>query len=202
MPLIQRGGRSPISTRGYLPPFSQLTFSQQTSPIPLQRPERTPLILAAKAGRLDVVQMLIKAGAKQPAKDIFHRSALFYASRSGNVGAVSLLLQGKPSKNDGSLHEAARCFHPEVIRLLLDAGHDIDYRSTKHGGRTALGEMALRGRVPDDIATAEEAAELLKEEGANPWCKCMGKPSYSSHWTTRIPSQSRSCSWRKSSGNL
>ncbi|KAH8890162.1 ankyrin [Thozetella sp. PMI_491] len=138
------------------------------------RSKATPLILAAKQGRLDVAQLLIEAGAKQPAKDVFQRSALFYASRSGNHNLVALLLNGKPGKNDGSLHEASRCFHPKVMQMLMDAGHDADYRSTKHGGRTALAEMALLGRIPADVSTAEEAAEMLKDAGANPLVQVHG----------------------------
>ena len=116
------------------------------------------------------------AGAKLSAKDFFHRSPLFYASRIGNVDSVSLLLKGKSGKNDGSLHEASRCFHPEVMRMLIDAGHEPDYRSATHGGRTALGEIALYGIAPDDVALGEDASDILKDAGANPLVQVHGKP--------------------------
>ncbi len=109
------------------------------------------------------------------AKDIFHRSPLFYVSRLGSVDSVSLLLTRKSGKNDGSLHEASRCFHSEVMRLLIDAGHDPNHRSRPHCGRTALGEMALYGIVPDDDALGDEAADILKEAGADPLAPVHGK---------------------------
>jgi hypothetical protein len=132
-------------------------------------------MLAAKLGRVDVCRKLLDAGAKPAAKDIFGRSALFYASRNGNADVVQLLLAQKPVINDGSLHEASRGFHAGVMQLLLNAEHDANYRSSKHGGRTALAEMALHGRVPDDVSDAEEAIDVLKAAGADPTIQIHGK---------------------------
>jgi ankyrin repeat protein len=131
--------------------------------------------VAAKSSHLDAVELLLEAGAKPSAKDKYGRSALFYAARLGDVEIVFTLLHSKPSTNDGSLHEAARSFHAPVMELLLKAGHDADYRSTKHGGRTALGEMALKGRVSEDVARTEEAVDLLKDAGSDPMVKVDGK---------------------------
>jgi hypothetical protein len=61
------------------------------------------------------------------------------------------------------------------MKLLLQAGHDPNYRSTKHGGRTALGEIALRAAPPTDIAAAEEALDLLSSVEASPLLKVHGK---------------------------
>lgn len=132
-------------------------------------------MLAANFGRVDVVQKLLDSGAKPAAKDVFGRSALFYASRSGNPHIVKLLLERKPVVNDGSLHEASRGFHAPVMELLIAGGHDPNFRSTKHGGRTALGEMAFKGRVPVDISVAEEAVDVLKAAGADPLLQTLGK---------------------------
>jgi hypothetical protein len=61
------------------------------------------------------------------------------------------------------------------MKLLLEAGHDPNYRSSKHGGRTALGEMALKAVVPQDAAMAEEAIDLLSAVDASPLLKVHGK---------------------------
>jgi hypothetical protein len=88
---------------------------------------------------------------------------------------VKLLLERRSLINDGSLHEASRGFHVQVIKLLLHAGHDPNYRSTKHGCRTALGEVALKASPPRDIAAAEEALDLLVSAEASPLLKVNGK---------------------------
>lgn len=135
----------------------------------------TPLMLAANFGRVDVAQRLLDSGAKAASKDVFGRSALFYASRGGHSGVIKLLLEHKPAMNDGSLHEACREFHISIIDLLVKSGHDPNYRSTKHGGRTALGEMALKSRVPEDMSDAEAAIDILKSTGADPLVQTHGK---------------------------
>ncbi|CZR56667.1 uncharacterized protein PAC_06556 [Phialocephala subalpina] len=103
----------------------------------------TPLILAAKHGRKDVVAKLLKKRAKTSATDIMERSALFYASRNGDLPSVEALLQVGSPADDGSLHEAARELHDDVVKVLIKKGHRINSRSTNeaHGDRTALHEM-------------------------------------------------------------
>ncbi|KAG7289241.1 hypothetical protein NEMBOFW57_005606 [Staphylotrichum longicolle] len=61
------------------------------------------------------------------------------------------------------------------MKLLIEAGHDANYRSIKHGGRTALGEIALNALPPTDIAAAEEALDLLSSVEASPLLKVHGK---------------------------
>ncbi|KAK3328164.1 hypothetical protein B0T19DRAFT_461567 [Cercophora scortea] len=135
----------------------------------------TPLLLAAQSGRCDVAELLLEAGAKISTRDVFGRSALFFASGLGDVNLVTLLLSRHPSNNDGSLHEASRSFHIPVIQLLLDAGNDPNHRSSRHQGRTPLGELALNGTIPSNITTAEAAIDLLSAAGASPLLKIHGK---------------------------
>ncbi|KAL1845798.1 hypothetical protein Daus18300_014443 [Diaporthe australafricana] len=117
----------------------------------------TPLILAAKYGRGDIVAKLIEKGARVSAKDQFDRSALFYASRVGNLEAIKALNKAKARPNDGSLHEAARNLHSEAVVLLRKAGHSSNYPSSdkRHDGRDALQELALWARP-----TASQAGQL------------------------------------------
>lgn len=132
-------------------------------------------MLAVKYGRVDMARILIGAGARVSAKDALGHSALFYAAGAGRAELVQLLLESKPVVNDGSLHEASREFHVEIMKLLLEAGHDANFRSIKHGGRTALGEIALNAGPPTDIAAAEEALEVLSTVDASPLLKVHGK---------------------------
>ncbi|KAK4187013.1 hypothetical protein QBC35DRAFT_385918 [Podospora australis] len=135
----------------------------------------TPLLVAAQSGRADAVQLLLESGAKVSNKDMLGRSALFFAAQSGNVALLNILLPQKPTINDGSLHEAARGFHSDALKLLLEAGHDANYRSSRHGGRTALGEIARMAQVPHDLASAEETLDILVSAGASPLLKVHDK---------------------------
>ena len=121
------------------------------------------------------MQTLLDAGAKVHAKDSQGRSALYIAARLGNADIVAALLRINPSMNDGSLHEASRNLHVDAMRLLVECGHDPNYRSSKHDGRTAFGEMALKATVPRDITIAEEAVEILCTGGASPLLKTNDK---------------------------
>ncbi|KAL2268976.1 hypothetical protein VTJ83DRAFT_3822 [Remersonia thermophila] len=137
-----------------------------------------PLLVAVRCGNTDAVRILLAAGAKVSAKDAAGNSALFYASRAGRADLVKLLLTRSPPVNDGSLHEASRRFHVSVIKLLLEAGHDPNFRCSKHGGRTALGEIALTALPPTDAdatAAAEQALDLLAAADASPLLKVQGK---------------------------
>ncbi|KAK8064169.1 hypothetical protein PG996_008821 [Apiospora saccharicola] len=106
----------------------------------------TPLILAARHCRADIVQLLIKAGAKTDHRDCYGRSALFHASRAGDLDAVKLLLKSKHKTNDGSLHEAARNLHSSVAAALIKNGYSVNFHSSmsEHEGRTPLLELAYR----------------------------------------------------------
>lgn len=105
----------------------------------------TPLILASKYGRGDIVAKLIAKKARVSARDCFDRSALFYASRIGDLEAVKALVKAKSRVNDGSLQEAARNLRFEAVEFLLKAGHHTNYPSSHecHDGRDALQELAL-----------------------------------------------------------
>ncbi|KAK0652718.1 hypothetical protein B0T16DRAFT_369477 [Cercophora newfieldiana] len=139
------------------------------------RTRTTALMLAAMSGRRETAQLLLKSGAQVSSKDAFGRSALFFAARAGDADMVALLLAARPTINDGSLHEASRKFNTRTIKLLIQGGHDPNHRSTVHGGRTALGELALNGTVPADTTGAEEALDVLVRAGASPLLKMEGK---------------------------
>ncbi|KAH8756228.1 hypothetical protein F5883DRAFT_569323 [Diaporthe sp. PMI_573] len=139
----------------------------------------TPLILAAKYNRGDVVPKLVERKARVSIKDRFDRSALFYASRVGNVDAIKALVKAKSRVDDGSLHEAARNLHCDAVQLLIKAGHSANYPSSDkyHDGRDALQELALfarptksqAGQLEDTIKALasgkdkEDQIELLRD---------------------------------------
>lgn len=112
--------------------------------VPNNRRE-TPLDLAAQYGRLQVVQMLIRAHPEllMPFRmecTVSH-SPLHLASRNGHKNVVDVLLAAGVNVNlltssGSALHEAALHAKDAVVRTLLDHGADLD--ATDSEGRTAL----------------------------------------------------------------
>jgi ankyrin repeat and SAM domain-containing protein 1 len=105
----------------------------------------TPLDLAAQYGRLQVVQMLIRAHPELllPLKyeTTVSHSPLHLASRNGHKNVVEVLLMAGVHVNlltarGTALHEAALTGKESVVRLLLSAGADLDLTDCE--GRTVL----------------------------------------------------------------
>lgn len=116
-----------------------------------------PLDLACQFGRLQVVQMLIRAhpelllpykksydddsGSDYGSQKILSHSPLHLASRNGHRQVVEVLLSAGIdvnllTTNGTALHEAALCGKDSVVKALLEFGCDLDVRDSE--GRTAL----------------------------------------------------------------
>ncbi|CAK9100631.1 unnamed protein product [Durusdinium trenchii] len=114
-------------------------------------PNRDGLVLAASCGHLEVVRLLLEAGADKDAADTDGSTALQFAAGKGHchLKVVRLLLEAGADKDaadtDGStaLHFAARNGHLKVVQLLREAGADKDAADTD--GCTALGFAAYNG---------------------------------------------------------
>ncbi|KAF7530889.1 hypothetical protein G7054_g9424 [Neopestalotiopsis clavispora] len=137
----------------------------------------TPLILAAKHGRGDVVKNLIKAGADPSSRDRDERAAIFHASTIGDLESVKTLLKSKYRPNDGSLHEAARNLHSEVVMALIKGEYDVNFPSSRleHEGRTPLQELAYRCRAVNRIQDTEDTMLALKKGKVDALKKWHGK---------------------------
>lgn len=128
-----------------------------------ERSKSTALILAARYGRADIILTLLRNEAKPSPKDVFDRSALFFAAGNGDVKSVKALLKHKARLNDGSLHEAARELQAETIALLVKCGHNANFSSTKHDGLTPLAEMCMYCNSAEGATKIEESIEALKK---------------------------------------
>ena len=96
-----------------------------------QHPSGRALLLAADEGHLEVVRLLLEAGADKEAATIDGATtALIVAAGSGHLEVVRLLLEAGADKDaattDGAtaLLYATHNGHLEVVRLLLEAGAD------------------------------------------------------------------------------
>ncbi|KAM7207764.1 Serine/threonine-protein phosphatase [Naviculisporaceae sp. PSN 640] len=144
----------------------------------------TPLMLAIQHRRPDLVKELILAGAEVDVMDITGNTPMTMATRiGGDLGTsmMSNILAADPSKNDGSLHNAARELNLQAMKVLIDFGHDPDFPSPLHGGRSALGELCLNATSHENSLSAtqekqmEKAITLLIESGSDLTIQSDGK---------------------------
>ncbi len=98
----------------------------------------TPFLLAASNASQDTIQALIDARANVADLDIEERSALYWASKRGNLPVVRLLLtypEGRALVNKGDrdentpLHVASEKGHLEVAKVLVEHGAQIDAKN-------------------------------------------------------------------------
>jgi ankyrin repeat protein len=122
----------------------------------------TPLHYAAEAGDLQLVQMLLKAGAK-PVANRYGTTPLELAAERGDAPVIDALLQGgadaKGANREGEtyLMTAARSGSLEAMRMLLARGADPNAQEGWYG------ETALMWAASQNHA---QAIKLLIEAGA------------------------------------
>ena len=123
----------------------------------------TPLYLACTNRNAAMVEKLLQAEADPNAKLLNGETVLMNCGRTGNAAAVKALIAAgakvnakEPEHDQTALMWAAAEKHPDVVRVLLDAGADFRARSrtytqivtsevTQRAGREELNYTVLRG---------------------------------------------------------
>ena len=110
----------------------------------------TPLSRACTNGSAPLVQRLLEAGAKPNTRIATGETPIMTCASSGNADAVRLLIARRadvnakePSQNQDALMWAAAERHPNVVRLLVEAGANPQAHTKK--GFTALHFAAREG---------------------------------------------------------
>jgi ankyrin repeat protein len=149
----------------------------------------TPLHLACTNRNGAMVERLLAAKADANAASVNGETVLMTCSRAGDARAVkALLMKGarpnvaEASHTQTALMWAAAQAHPDVTRLLVEAGADINARSRVYGqtvvgeqtqrfGREELNYTVLRGGSTPLLFAARsgdaESARLLLQAGAS-----------------------------------
>ncbi|KAL7934265.1 hypothetical protein V8C35DRAFT_302163 [Trichoderma chlorosporum] len=143
----------------------------------------TPLMLAVRERRPDIVKLLLLEGADVDAMDFLGRTPMAMVTHlSGDVAIqmMASLLAAEPSKDDGSLHNAARDLNLAAVKVLMEAGHDPDFPSPLHNGRSALGEVCLHGSdagelTPEQERKMQKVMTFLVDSGSDLTIKLDGK---------------------------
>ena len=114
------------------------------------------LTIATRSNHVDIVTMLVVAGANIDYQDMGGETALHAAARFGHVECAKVLLQ--PQENKGvntEVQENAYAWTPlfvacvdgqfEMVKLLVDAGANVERKDVS--GWTAIEHAALRGHI-------------------------------------------------------
>nr|XP_020476967.1 ankyrin repeat domain-containing protein 50-like [Monopterus albus]XP_020476968.1 ankyrin repeat domain-containing protein 50-like [Monopterus albus]XP_020476969.1 ankyrin repeat domain-containing protein 50-like [Monopterus albus]XP_020476970.1 ankyrin repeat domain-containing protein 50-like [Monopterus albus]XP_020476971.1 ankyrin repeat domain-containing protein 50-like [Monopterus albus] len=138
---------------------------------------QTLLASAAHEGSANVVELLLTHGSDALISDHLGQTPLTLASRQGHVNMLSVLLEWAQSKepekavqmmehvdNEGwtALRSAAWGGHSEAVRLLLDAGADVDGCDSE--GRTALRAAAWGGHEEIVLTLLDYGAQVDKAD--------------------------------------
>jgi ankyrin repeat protein len=118
----------------------------------------TALMLAAENNQSEIVNLLLKKNADPNLQDQTGWSALMKAVYQGNAKCVEALAARSRQEVNRGLLVAALTGHPDIAKILLDNGAEVDTRADD--GRTPLMLAASKG--DNDLVT------LLLKAGADP----------------------------------
>ncbi|MCJ1262547.1 hypothetical protein MMC22_002417 [Lobaria immixta] len=137
--------------------FPDIDWNKKTST------RETSLQIAANKGHVEIVKLLLNAGAGVNIENFFGETALHYAPSQGNLETLKLLLDAKADISiqgryeQTALDTAAAKGYLEIVKLLLNARADVNIRDRWQN--TPLHQAVSQGHV--------EVVKLLLSARAN-----------------------------------
>ena len=134
----------------------------------------TPILVAADIGDMEILQMLLDAGAHIEAKNDIGLTALMIATLEGNAKMLSFLLSKRANINARSdsgataLMIAARDGNMEIVNILLKAGADVNLATD--AGVTALMGAADDSKIVKALLAAGAKTEAVDSHGWTAVC--------------------------------
>ena len=135
----------------------------------------TPLFVAVEQGNVEIVQMLLDAGAKVNARDKQKQTPLMRIDGDATPELIAVLIRSGAkvglTDNEGNtaLILSANYAEAAIIQALIDAGADINHANNE--GYTALMRAADNGNVETVKILLEAGAQVnaVNEDGDNAW---------------------------------
>ncbi len=152
---LTRGNHS--MTRRLLERGARIGGALEAAAPPVETHRIDDLFEAIDADDVERARQLIDAGVSVQSRSLFDPKPLNEAARRGHPDMVRLLLEAGADPAGGSVLEAAHGGHFEVTKVLLEAGGSAD--SCDEDGTTALIYAALSG--------SSDLVRLLVEHGAD-----------------------------------
>lgn len=137
--------------RGDLAAVQRLVSSDKSLLASKESDGSTPLLVAARAGSIEIAKSLLDAGADLGAGDNENSNALHLAAVGGKQDMIDFLLAGGIDINSADVNGmtailfAVAYNHADLVPYLVSKGARIDCKTT--GGTTLMHQAAYRGNL-------------------------------------------------------
>ena len=146
----------------------------------------TPLNAASQKGHVDIVKVLLKAGANvNQANTTDGTSPLFIASQHGHVAIVKVLIKAGGNVNqartmDGGspLYIASEKGNIDLVKVLIEAGVDVNHAANNE--YTALGRSCQFGHLEIVRLLLQQQPNIDVNKGARRWSP-LALANYGNH---------------------
>lgn len=127
--------------------------------------ESYPLMMAVRTGSIETVKTLIEHGASLTSKDC-SMDALVEAVKKDNEKMAEFLIKEYGANVNGALLKACMLNNPEMVKLLIDNGADVDHRDINGNTPLIYATKRTKGNygIMRSVGITEEEALQDNEE--------------------------------------